>query len=186
MCSCLARVTSARSSTSLSRRSVVCMRTWRTSSVISPALYMSDHHTLCFREGKRGTRLPPALVMMSARSCAVGGSDQKTPKSRSEARSATPWETEPLRRNYSPPPTQERRMDEVLWRCRTLCNTALEQRKTAWERCHVSVRRVGRACTVMKTRRGIFKGGTAPSGSGSTSCRDAPRTRHPVGRAEYQ
>jgi putative transposase len=26
-----------------------------------------------------------------------------------------------------------------LWRCRTLYNTAVEERKTAWERCHVSV-----------------------------------------------
>jgi transposase len=29
----------------------------------------------------------------------------------------------------------------VLWRCRTLYNVALEQRKTAWERWHVSVKR---------------------------------------------
>jgi putative transposase len=29
----------------------------------------------------------------------------------------------------------------VLWRCRTLYNTALEQRITAWERCHDSVTR---------------------------------------------
>ena len=29
----------------------------------------------------------------------------------------------------------------MLWRCRTLYNTALEQRITAWERCHVSVTR---------------------------------------------
>jgi putative transposase len=36
---------------------------------------------------------------------------------------------------------QERQLDVVLWRCRTLYNVALEQRKTAWERCHVSVKR---------------------------------------------
>jgi transposase len=29
----------------------------------------------------------------------------------------------------------------VVWRCRTLYNVALEQRKTAWERCHSSVKR---------------------------------------------
>jgi putative transposase len=40
-----------------------------------------------------------------------------------------------------PTPEQERALAEVLWRCRTLYNTALEQRITAWERCHVSVTR---------------------------------------------
>src|SRR5215470_144386 len=40
-----------------------------------------------------------------------------------------------------PTPAQERALDEVLWRCCTLYNTALEQRITAWTRCHVSVMR---------------------------------------------
>ncbi len=40
-----------------------------------------------------------------------------------------------------PTPTQEQLLDDVLWRCRTLYNTALEQRITAWQRCHVSVSR---------------------------------------------
>ncbi len=40
-----------------------------------------------------------------------------------------------------PTPSQERALDEVLWRCRALYNTALEQRLTAWHRCHVSVTR---------------------------------------------
>jgi putative transposase len=40
-----------------------------------------------------------------------------------------------------PTPAQERALEAVLWRCRTLSNTALEQRITAWERCHVSVTR---------------------------------------------
>ena len=40
-----------------------------------------------------------------------------------------------------PTPEQQRALDMVLWRCRTLYNAALEQRKTAWERCHVSVKR---------------------------------------------
>ena len=40
-----------------------------------------------------------------------------------------------------PTPQQERALEDVLWRCRTLSNTALEQRITAWQRCHVSVSR---------------------------------------------
>jgi putative transposase len=40
-----------------------------------------------------------------------------------------------------PTPTQERQLEEVLWRCRLLYNTALEQRITAWERCHVMLTR---------------------------------------------
>jgi putative transposase len=40
-----------------------------------------------------------------------------------------------------PTPNQERQLEEILWRCRTLYNVALQQRKTAWERCHVSVQR---------------------------------------------
>jgi putative transposase len=32
-------------------------------------------------------------------------------------------------------------LDAVLWRCRDLYNTALEQRITAWQRCRVSVSR---------------------------------------------
>ena len=47
----------------------------------------------------------------------------------------------PTKRNCRPTPAQERALDEVLWRCRTLSNTALEQRITAWQRCHVSVTR---------------------------------------------
>jgi putative transposase len=38
-----------------------------------------------------------------------------------------------------PTPEQERALELVVWRCRTLYNTALDERKTAWERCHVSV-----------------------------------------------
>src|SRR5215467_94842 len=38
-------------------------------------------------------------------------------------------------------PTQERELEVVLWRCRTLYNTALEQRITAWVRRRVSVSR---------------------------------------------
>jgi putative transposase len=40
-----------------------------------------------------------------------------------------------------PTPAQERELEQVLWRCRTLYNSALEQRITAWERCHVCLTR---------------------------------------------
>ncbi len=40
-----------------------------------------------------------------------------------------------------PTPAQERAWEEVLGRCRTLYHVALEQRITAWQRCHVSVSR---------------------------------------------
>ena len=40
-----------------------------------------------------------------------------------------------------PTPAQARALEDVLWRCRELYNTALEQRITAWQRCHVSVSR---------------------------------------------
>jgi putative transposase len=34
---------------------------------------------------------------------------------------------------------QERALERVLWRRRMLYNTALDERKTAWERCRISV-----------------------------------------------
>src|SRR5262252_4056294 len=40
-----------------------------------------------------------------------------------------------------PTPEQERELERVLGLCRWLYNTALEQRITAWQRCHVSVSR---------------------------------------------
>jgi len=40
-----------------------------------------------------------------------------------------------------PTPEQERELERVVMRCRQLYNIALEQRMTAWERCHVSVSR---------------------------------------------
>ena len=36
---------------------------------------------------------------------------------------------------------QQRELERVLWRCRDLYNTALEQRMTAWQRCRISVSR---------------------------------------------
>src|SRR5262249_6235004 len=45
---------------------------------------------------------------------------------------------ETVRKTYKekrkPPPTQERTLEAVLWRCRTLYNVALEQRLTWWRR----------------------------------------------------
>jgi putative transposase len=38
-----------------------------------------------------------------------------------------------------PTPAQERAMERVLWRCRELYNAGLQERKTAWEQCRVSV-----------------------------------------------
>src|SRR5215469_12934978 len=46
-----------------------------------------------------------------------------------------------FKEKLKPTPSQERALEAVLWRCRTLYNTALEQRITAWQRCHVSVTR---------------------------------------------
>ena len=55
------------------------------------------------------------------------------------------WTSQTLHKTFKeklrPTPGQERALDEVLWRCRDLYNTALEQRITAWQRCHVSVSR---------------------------------------------
>src|SRR5215831_337409 len=54
-------------------------------------------------------------------------------------------EQQSLRKTYKeklrPTPTQERALEEVLWRCRALYNAALEQRITAWQRRRVSVTR---------------------------------------------
>jgi len=38
-----------------------------------------------------------------------------------------------------PTRTQERAVDEILWRSHELDNTALEQRITSWQRPHVSI-----------------------------------------------
>jgi putative transposase len=38
-----------------------------------------------------------------------------------------------------PTPKQEQALQTVVWRCRELYNAGLEERKAAWEKCHVSV-----------------------------------------------
>lgn len=51
-----------------------------------------------------------------------------------------------------PTPEQERQFEVILWRCRTLYNVALEQRKTAWERCHVWVKRYAQEAELASIR----------------------------------
>ncbi len=46
-----------------------------------------------------------------------------------------------VKEQLKPTPAQAQILEDVLWRCRTLYNTALEQRSTAWTRCRVSVTR---------------------------------------------
>lgn len=52
---------------------------------------------------------------------------------------------ESLRKSYKyklqPTPAQARALEAVLWRCRMLYNTALEQRITAYRRCGVTLTR---------------------------------------------
>ena len=51
-----------------------------------------------------------------------------------------------------PTPAQGRALDGVLWRCRVLYNTALEQRIAAWERRHVSVTRFQQEAELKEVR----------------------------------
>jgi putative transposase len=63
---------------------------------------------------------------------------------------------EAVRKTYKeklrPTPEQAHQLDVILWRCRTLYNIALEQRKTAWERCHVSVKRFAQEAELAEIR----------------------------------
>jgi putative transposase len=40
-----------------------------------------------------------------------------------------------------PTPAQERELERVVMLCRQLYNVALDQRSTAWQRCHICVSR---------------------------------------------
>ena len=51
-----------------------------------------------------------------------------------------------------PTPEQERELERVLMHCRRLYNTALEQRKTAYERCGVSLSRYGQEAELKDIR----------------------------------
>jgi len=50
---------------------------------------------------------------------------------------------EGLRKAYKyklkPTPDQERQLEQTLWHCRTLYNTALEQRIAAYRRCGITL-----------------------------------------------
>jgi putative transposase len=52
---------------------------------------------------------------------------------------ATAAERKAFKYRLCPTPDQERALETVLWRCRTLYNVALEERQTAWERRGVSL-----------------------------------------------
>jgi putative transposase len=47
----------------------------------------------------------------------------------------------PDKEKVRPTPAQQRALEDVIWHCRTLWNTALEQRITAYQRRRVSVSR---------------------------------------------
>jgi putative transposase len=52
----------------------------------------------------------------------------------------------------TPTPEQERELERVLWACRRLYNVALEQRKTAYERCGISLSRYGQEAELKDIR----------------------------------
>src|SRR5262245_28141514 len=54
-----------------------------------------------------------------------------------------------------PTPEPERALETLLWRCRVLYNTALEQRITLWERGHISLTRYQQEAE-LKTLRADF------------------------------
>jgi putative transposase len=58
-----------------------------------------------------------------------------------ESRASAPPVRKTFKYKLCPTPQQERALDHALMLCRTLYNTALEQRITAWQRCRVSVSR---------------------------------------------
>src|SRR5215467_12702249 len=64
--------------------------------------------------------------------------------------------SESLRKTYkyklNPTPEQEWALERVLLLCRRLYNTALEQRKTAFERCGVSLSRYGQEAELKDLR----------------------------------
>src|SRR5262249_46369164 len=61
-----------------------------------------------------------------------------------------------------PTPAHERLLDAVLWHCRTLYPTALEQRLTAWQRRRVSLARDAQAAE-LKALRAQFPESLQPS-----------------------
>jgi putative transposase len=51
-----------------------------------------------------------------------------------------------------PTPEQEQKLERVLWACRSLYNTAIEQRQIAYERCSVSLSRYGQEAELKDLR----------------------------------
>jgi hypothetical protein len=78
----------------------------------------------------------------------------------------THTEQQTVRKTYKekfrPTPAQERALDEVLWHCRDLANTTLEQRITAWQRCHVSISRFEQEAELKAIRAGFPAFGNLP------------------------
>src|SRR5262249_13839487 len=68
-------------------------------------------------------------------------------------------ESSAVRKTYKeklrPTPTRERALDEALWRCRTLYNTALAQRSTTYQRTHVSLPRYQQEPELKEIRAGF-------------------------------
>src|SRR5258707_1185272 len=64
--------------------------------------------------------------------------------------------SESLRKTFKyklkPTPDQERQLERVLMLCCSLCNAALEQRKTAYERCGVSLSRYSQEAELKEMR----------------------------------
>jgi putative transposase len=54
-----------------------------------------------------------------------------------------------------PTPAQARAQERVLWRCCALYNTALDQRITAWQRCHISLTRSQQEAELKAIRGGV-------------------------------
>jgi putative transposase len=81
-----------------------------------------------------------------------------------------PWKAghlETVRKTHKeqlrPTAAQARQREEVLWRCRMLSNTALAQRLTAWERCHVSITRSQQEAELTAIRADLPEDAALPS-----------------------
>jgi putative transposase len=87
--------------------------------------------------------LEPEVLLVyhfrAARLESSGMSEQATPGMSEQATQRTCRKT--YKERLRPTPAQERALEAVLRCCRTLYNTALEQRITAWQRCHISLTR---------------------------------------------
>jgi len=103
-----------------------------------------------------------------------------------------------------PTPQQERELEGALGLCCRLYNVALEHRKTAYERCHVSISRYEQEAELKEIRAelkpGLWAGArprrecgqehrmgrAGPSGRRGGGCVGEPRIRRALARAECQ